>query len=138
MRRHVLLGLVLVGVAGCTIYPFVERVGGVKIRPENSRVLHAVPASGTAIVYLDVVNHGGADDTLVGVLSEAAERAELRSRRRRIREISVPAARTVPLASTDRHIELYDLKRELKTGDVIVVTLVFVKSGAIGAVTVVQ
>ncbi len=138
MRRSAWLGLVLLTAAGCAVYPSVHRAGGVKVRPENGRVLHAAAAGGTATVYVDVVNNGGAADTLVGVASEAAGRAELRDRTGRIAHIPVPAATTVPLASDERHIALYDLKRELKTGDVIIVTLVFEKSGAIGAITVVQ
>ena len=138
MRRFALLGLVLLSVAGCSVYPTIRKAGGVRIRPENARALQAAPAGGSTVVYVDVVNTGGAGDTLIGVLSDAAGRAELRSRHRRIADVSVPAASTVTLASDDRHIELYDLKRELKAGDVIIVTLLFEKSGAIGASTVVQ
>ena len=138
MCRYALLGLVLLSVAGCSTYPTIQKAGGVRIRPENGRALHAAPAGGTAVVYVDVVNSGGADDTLIGVLSDAAGRAELRSRHKRIADVSVPALTTVTLASDDRHIELYDLKRELKVGDVIIVTLLFEKSGAVGAITVVQ
>ena len=138
MCRYALLGLVLLSVAGCSTYPTIQKAGGVRIRPENGRALHAAPAGGTALVYVDVVNSGGADDTLIGVQSDAAGRAELRSRHKRIADVSVPATTTVALASDDRHIELYDLKRELKVGDVIIVTLLFEKSGAVGAITVVQ
>ena len=138
MRRFALLGLVVLSVAGCSVYPTIQKAGGVRIRPENGRALHAAPAGGTAVVYVDVVNTGGADDTLIGVQSDAAGRAELRNRHGRIGDVSVPAATTVALASDDRHIELYDLMRELKAGDVIIVTLLFEKSGAVGAITVVQ
>ena len=138
MRRYALLGFVLLSVAGCSVYPTVREAGGVRIRPENGRALRAAPAGGTAVVYVDVVNTGGADDTLIGVLSDAAGRAELRNRSAPIARIAIPPATTVALASDDRHIELYDLKRELKTGDVIIVTLLFEKSGAVGAITVVQ
>lgn len=138
MRPWALAGLVVVTAVGCSIYPSIQKAGGVNIRPANGRVLQAAPAGGTAVVYVDVVNSGGADDTLLGVMSEAAGRAELRSRTGRIDKLGIPAATTVPLASDARHIELYDLKQELKPGDVIIVTLLFQKSGAIGAITAVR
>lgn len=137
MRRLALLALIALSAAGCS-YPSVTMTGTVKVRPENGRVLSPAPAGGSATVYVDVVNNGGADDTLVGVASDVAGRAELRGRAARIDRIPVPAATTVPLASEDRHIRLYDLRRELRSGDVVIVTLLLQKSGAVGAITVVK
>ena len=137
MRPFALLA-VLALAAGCTSYPSLAKTGTVKVRPENGRVLSPASAGGKATVYVDVVNNGGADDTLMGVMSEVAGRAELRSRHGTIDHIVIPAATMVPLASEDRHIQLYDLKRELREGDVIIVTLLLQKSGAIGAITVVK
>jgi copper(I)-binding protein len=133
-----LLAAVVVGLAGCIVYPSVAQTGSVNIRPENGYVLASAPQGGSAIVYLDVVNHGGAGDTLRGVWSAAAQRAELRGPKGPITDVEVPAATTVSLASDDRHIELFDLKQALRPGDTIIVTLIFEKSGAIGAITVVR
>src|SRR5205807_6705686 len=60
------------------------------IRPENARVLHPAPSGGSAVVYVEVVNRGGADDTLVGVLSDVAGHAELRDRSGRLGKVSIP------------------------------------------------
>jgi len=139
MLRAGLLALVLACIVGCTVsYPTVDQLGEPLIRPENARVLHPALAGGSAVVYVDVVNRGGADDTLVGVLSDVAGHAELRDRSGRLGKVSIPPASTVALTSDGRHIELYDLKQPLRTGDVIIVTLLFEKSGAIGAITAVQ
>jgi periplasmic copper chaperone A len=139
MHRAGLLALVLACLVGCTVSdPTIDQLGEPLIRPENARVLRPAPAGSSAVVYVDVVNRGGADDTLVGVLSDVAGRAELRDRSGRLGKVSIPPASTVALASDGRHIELYDLKQPLRTGDVIIVTLLFEKSGAIGAITAVQ
>ena len=137
MTRHRLLGLALLGVAGCVIYPSVEEAGGARIRPENGRLLRPAPAGGTAVVYVDVINSGAFPDTLVGVLSDTAGRAELRQGDAPIRSLEIPPASRVMLASEARYIRLSDLRRDLRSGDQIIVTLIFAKSGAIGVITVV-
>jgi len=139
MHRAELLGLVLVCLVGCNVsYPSVDQTGEPVIRPENGHVLRPAPAGGRAVVYVDVVNRGGAADTLLGVLSDVAGRAELRDGSGRLGKVYIPPASTVALASEGRHIELLDLKQPLQTGDVIIVTLLFEKSGAIGAITAVR
>jgi copper(I)-binding protein len=139
MHRAGLLVFVLVSFGGCTMsYPTVAQTGEPVIRPENGRVLQAAPAGGRAVCYVEVVNQGGAADTLVGVVSDIAGRAELRDRSGRLSKVRIPPASKVGLTSEERHIELYDLKQDLRTGDVIIVTLLFEKSGAIGAITAVR
>ena len=138
MRRLLRLPLIVLSLAGCIIYPSVERAGTVKIRPENGRILRAASPGGTAVMYVDVVNQGGASDTLLGVQSDVAGRVELLDGGTRLEELEIPSATTVPLASEARHITLYDLKRDLRAGESIIVTLLFRKSGAIGVITAVQ
>jgi copper(I)-binding protein len=138
MRRRLWLSLLVLSLAGCVIYPSVERAGTVKIRPENGRILRAVSPGGTAVMYVDVVNQGGASDTLLAVQSDVAARAELLDGGTRLKELEIPAGTTVPLASETRHITLYELKRDLRAGESVIVTLLFKKSGAIGVITAVR
>jgi copper(I)-binding protein len=138
MRRLVVLTLLAWTLGGCVTYPTVAMTGSVRLRPENGRVLRPAPKGGTAVVYVDVVNHGGANDTLTGASCEVAGRAELRGGSGKIESVEIPASTTVSLASEASHIELYDLKQELRTGDTVIVTLLFEKSGAVGVITVVR
>ena len=139
MSRARLLGVVLACAVGCTVsYPSVDQTGEPVIRPENGRVLHPALAGGSTVVYVEVVNQGGAGDMLLGVLSDVAGRAELRDHAGPLGKVRIPPASTIALSSEGRHIELYDLRQPLQTGDVIIVTLLFEKSGAIGVISAVQ
>lgn len=74
---------------------------------------------------------------LVGVSTPAAGRAELHEmamenntmRMRHVDGIDLPAGKTVNLASGGHHVMLFDLKRQLKDGETVPVTLV-VEDGA--------
>ncbi|OON63589.1 hypothetical protein B0920_09570 [Massilia sp. KIM] len=69
---------------------------------------------------------------LVEVRTEAAGRAELHEmamdgqvmRMRRVEGIELPAGKTVDLASGGYHVMLFDLKRQLKEGEKVDLTLV--------------
>lgn len=69
---------------------------------------------------------------LVEVRTEAAGRAELHEmamdgqvmRMRRVEGIELPAGKTVDLASGGYHVMLFDLKRQMKEGDKVDLTLV--------------
>jgi copper(I)-binding protein len=138
MPRRVWLCLFALSLAGCVIYPSVQRAGTVKIRPENGRILRAASPGDAAVMYVDVVNQGGASDTLLAVQTDVAARAELLNDGTRLDQLEIPPGTTVPLASETRHITLYELKRNLQVGESIIVTLLFKKSGAIGVITAVQ
>ncbi len=138
MRRRLWLFPLALSLAGCVIYPSVHRAGTVKIRPENGRIVRPASPGDTAVMYVDVVNLGGASDTLLGVLSDVAARAELLDGDTPLEQLEIPPGTTVPLTSETRHITLYELKRDLQAGEAIIVTLLFKKSGAIGVITAVQ
>lgn len=68
---------------------------------------------------------------LVGVQSEVAGRAELHEmamdgqtmRMRRVEAIELPAGKPVNLASGGYHVMLFDLKRQMKEGESVAITL---------------
>lgn len=89
-----------------------------------------VPQQKSAGAFLRVVSN--ADARLVGVSTPAAGRAELHEmamenntmRMRQVDGIDLPAGKPVDLASGGYHVMLFDLKRQLKAGETLPVTLV--------------
>lgn len=94
-----------------------------------------VPQQKIAGAFLRVVS--AADARLVGVSSPVAGRAELHEmalenntmRMRQVDAIDLPAGKPVELASGGYHVMLFDLKRQLKAGETVPLTLV-VQDGA--------
>jgi periplasmic copper chaperone A len=96
------------------------------------------PAIKTSAIYLSLMNHGGADDRLLSASTPAANTAEIHQTQMQgdvmqMRPIegglALPAGATVKLAPGGTHIMLTGLKAPLKNGDVIVLELLFEKSG---------
>lgn len=132
----VLTGGVLVG--GCTYYPTVVDMGGVRLRPEEGRAV--LGASGQdAAVYFKLNSNGKYGDVLKGAETPLARKAELRGPGgSRVTEIEIPGATVVTFDRGGPHIVLADVTRALERGEVIIVTLHFEKSGALGLITVVE
>jgi copper(I)-binding protein len=92
---------------------------------------------GTSAVYLTLVNKGDAPDALVAASSDAANGVELHKTEMKgnvmrmvpVPRIEVPARGRTELKPRGLHLMLIDLKRDLKPGDVIKMTLRFEKSG---------
>ncbi|HSF04331.1 MAG TPA: copper chaperone PCu(A)C [Methylomirabilota bacterium] len=133
--------LVLTGgglVGGCTYYPSVVDMGGVRLRPEEGRVVRAGNGQ-DATVYFKLNSTGKYGDVLKGAESPLARRAELRGPGGgRVTEVAIPGASVVTFDRGGPHIALADFTRALQTGEVIIVTLHFEKSGPLGLVTVVE
>lgn len=95
--------------------------------------------SGNGVVYAVLVNGGNAADSLVGVASDAAATAEIHESyrdmgmmmMRPVRKIDVAAGKKVEMKPGSYHIMLLNLKRDLKAGETIGVTLQFEKAGRI-------
>jgi periplasmic copper chaperone A len=89
--------------------------------------------------YLEIKAAADTSDRLIAVRSPAAGAAELHNhimengiaRMRRVDTIAVPAGRSVVLKPGGYHLMLTDLKVPLKEGDLLKLTLVFEKAGAI-------
>ncbi len=93
-----------------------------------------------------LVNAGTATDALVGVASDAAATAEIHETYRHmnmlmmrpVAKINVPAGNKVEMKPGGYHIMLLNLKRDLKAGETIGVTLQFEKAGKIPATATVK
>jgi copper(I)-binding protein len=139
MRRGVAraaLLLVLV-IAGCTYYPTVPDVGGIRIRPMNGR---AVRTPAGLALYVDLESTGKYGDAVIGVAApDVAKSAALRGPAGEpVARVEVPGTAIVRLAPQGVHIALSDLTRAVAAGDVVLVTLVFEKIGNVGAITRVE
>ena len=95
--------------------------------------------SGNGAVYLTIVNPGSVSDDVIAASSDVAETAELHesyeesgmTMMRPIIKLPVPAGGKLEMKPGGYHIMLINLKRELKAGQVISVTLVLQKAGRV-------
>jgi copper(I)-binding protein len=94
---------------------------------------HMHGATGTGAVYVTLRNTGAIPDTLVGASSEAAEAVELHEtirdgavmRMRPVGTLALPVGGTLTMAPGGLHIMLLRLKRALRPGDTVPLTLSF-------------
>jgi periplasmic copper chaperone A len=100
----------------------------------------ATPGGATiGSAYLEVKAERGKGDRLIGARSPAAGTVELHNhvmeggiaRMRRVDAIAVPGGTSVVLRPSGYHLMLTNLKAPLKEGDLVKITLVFEKAGAI-------
>jgi periplasmic copper chaperone A len=95
--------------------------------------------SGNGAVYLTIVNPGSVSDDVIAASSDVAETGELHesyeesgmTMMRPIIKLHVPAGGKLEMKPGGYHIMLINLKRELKAGQVISVTLVLQKAGRV-------
>lgn len=134
-----LLLLLLVGgllAGGCVYYPTVEDVGGVRLLPEHGRVVRNADG---ALFFVDINSTGMFEDAIVRVETPIAKRAQLLTQTGEpLTRITVPPTSLTRLHSGGERVALYELTRELKAGEVVIVTLFFEKSGALGVVSPVE
>ena len=129
-----LILLLLVG--GCVYYPTVEDVGGVRLLPEHGRV---VRNGDGALFFVDINSTGLIEDALVRIETPIAKRAQLLTQAGEpLARLSVPGTSLVRLYPGGERVALSELTRELKAGEVVLVTLFFEKSGALGVVSPVE
>ena len=129
-----LVGGLLAG--GCVYYPTVEDVGGVRLRPEHGRV---VRNGDSALFFVDINSTGMFEDAIVGVETPIAKRAQLLTQTGEpLARIAVPPTNLLRLFPGGDRVALSELTRELKPGEVVIVTLFFEKSGALGVVSAVE
>ena len=97
----------------------------------------STPGAKNGAAYVTIMNHGMKSDALISVVSDVSAKVELHShkkdggvmRMRRILSVPVPAHSVAELKPGGDHIMLIGLKRQLKVGDCIILTLRF-QSGA--------
>ncbi len=93
----------------------------------------------TSAAYMVIVNTGSAPDQLVKVTTEAAGAAELHNvltennvaQMRPVPTVEVPAGGQVELKPGGYHVMLVDVKRTLRPGDVVPLTLTFQNAGEV-------
>jgi len=131
------VGLVLLLLAGgCVYYPTVADVGGVRLLPEHGRL---VRSGDGALFFADINNTGMFEDVLVRVETPIAKRAQLVSQTGApLARLLVPGTSQVRLHAGGERVALSELTRELKPGEVVIVTLYFEKSGPLGVVSPVE
>lgn len=137
MRRGaapaLLLAILLL--AGCVYYPTVDDVGGIRIRPEHGR---AVRRAGGLDVYLELTSTGKSGDTLVAVMTPIGKGQVVDATGAPLPRLTIPGATVIALTAQGAHVRLTELARPVVPGEVIVITLVFERSGQIGVVTRVE
>ena len=125
---------VLVG--GCVYYPTIEDVGGVRLLPEHGRV---VRNGDGALFFVDINSTGMFEDALVRVETPIAKRTQLLAQTGEpLARLPVPGTSLVRLHPGGERVALSELTRDLKVGEVVIVTLYFEKSGALGVVSSVE
>src|SRR4029077_13893185 len=119
---------------------------GVKVSIEGACARRApmmkgdpMAGSGNGAVYLTIVNSGSVSDDVIAASSDAAATIELHESyeesgmmmMRPITKLGVPAGGKLEMKPGGYHLMLINLKRELKAGQVIDLTLVLQKAGRI-------
>ena len=131
-----LLLLLALLASGCVYYPTVEDVGGVRLMPEHGRV---VREGDGALFFVDINSTGMFEDAIVRVETPIAKRAQLLTQTgETLAKIAVPPTTLTRLHSGGERVALSELTRELRPGEVVIVTLYFEKSGAVGVVSPVE
>jgi copper(I)-binding protein len=95
----------------------------------------------TSAIYVTITNTGGQADALLSASSDAAKTAELHETKndggvmkmRPVTKINVPAGGKIEMKPGGYHVMLLGLKRDLKKGDRVPVTLKFERGGDVQA-----
>lgn len=104
-------------------------------------VRETVPGRNVTAAYATVENPGAADLQIVGASAEVAGRVEMHTMTREgdmmrmspVKAITVPAKGKVELKPGGLHIMLFDLKRPLKEGETVELTLTTDKGATVKA-----
>jgi copper(I)-binding protein len=114
-------------------------LAGPKIAVEDAWVRDVPPVARTTAAFMKIRNLGDEEDTLVGVVSSIAERAEIHEtvmekgvmRMRRIGKLPIPPGSAVDLRPGGKHIMLIGLKDSPGRVGKVRLVLVFEKSGRV-------
>ena len=138
LRAGILLLALTLLAAGCTYYPTIRDVGGVRLRPDQGRVVRGA-TDGEAALYLDLESSGMYGDLLTGAQAPFARQASLIGPQGApVDIIEIPPVTVFRFREDGPRIALSGLTRTLTPGEVVIVTLQFAKSGPIGVISVVQ
>lgn len=138
-RRLKAAAFLAVALLGPTVAAAAEaRVGDVRISQAWART--TPPGAVTGAAYLTVTNAGRAPEQLLGAASPAAEKVEIH--RMSIRDgvmrmqaakagVDIPAGQRLELRPGGYHLMLSGLRKPLRPGDRVVVTLRFARAGSV-------
>ena len=133
-RTVLVVGALALG--ACTYHPSITAIGGIRIQPANGRL---VRNGNQAVFYADLNNTGKFGDVLTRIETPVAGRAELVGPSGSpLGRLEVPGGELVRFEPAGTRVVLTALTRALEPGEVVIVTLVFEKSGAIGVVAAVE
>lgn len=100
-----------------------------------------MPGGQTGAAFMLIQNHATVDERLIGVSSDVAEKVELHSHKMNAdgtmqmlhleEGIVIPAGQSHELARGGDHVMFMGLKREVKEGDTVTVTLTFEHAGEV-------
>ena len=128
------------------LVPFVALIATAALAQDNGpisasdvRARPTAPGLTTGVVYLTLANHGTADDTLTGVSTPVAAKAEVHrtmnmdgmSKMDMEPSLPIKANGSVSFSPNGLHIMLLGLKQPLKLGDSFPLTLDFAKAGEV-------
>lgn len=138
------LSMRLLATVALLILPSIALADPAVVRVQNAWS-RATPVGGTGVVYLTIIDSGAAD-TLTGVSSPVAARAELHEsiddhgvmKMRFVGRLNVAPGKPVTLAPDGYHIMLLGLKHPLVAGTAFPVTLTFAHAGRITTMASVQ
>jgi copper(I)-binding protein len=98
-----------------------------------------VRQDGGAVFFADIDSTGKFDDAITRVETPIARRAQLvNAAGAPIGRLTVPGTTLVRLQPDGPRVLLSELTRELRPGEVVIVTLFFEKTGAIGVIAPVE
>lgn len=117
----------------------VAAAGDPAVRIDNPQAAETPPGAKTGVVYLDIVNAGGADRLLSAKAGEITDYIELHAtqfegdlmRMRKVEAIDLAGGATTSLKPGGLHIMLIDLKQPLRAGQSFALTLQFEKAGTV-------
>ncbi len=117
----------------------VAAAGDPAVRIDNPQAAETPPGAKTGVVYLDIVNAGGADRLLSAKAGEITDYIELHATRfegdlmrmRKVEAIDLAGGATTSLKPGGLHIMLIDLKQPLRAGQSFALTLQFEKAGTV-------
>jgi copper(I)-binding protein len=140
-------GLLCLGLAACLLTVSWPAWGAEMARPARIQVVDAwarkapmMPpmgqmgaSTGNGAIYVTLRNDGSGADALLGATSTAAEHVELHEtirdgdvmRMRPVAKFEIPAGAALEMKPGGIHIMLINLRRELRPGDRVPVTLTF-------------
>ena len=106
----------------------------------------AKSGTGNGAVYATLVNAGAKADALVSASTDAARAAEVHETyqdggmvmMRQVEQVAVPAGGKVELKPGGYHLMLFDLTRELRTGQSIPLVLTFRNAGKVSVTATVR